>query len=369
MYISQDSCINTGPLNTPRASQARRTSRESRASRHPLQGQAHGCLTKPLSELARENPSIVVADVAAFSMRSTDIRHSEASRAGKVKRPLNAFMLYRKAYQNVAKTQCKRDNHQQVSSVCGESWKTREPSSIIDHFNHLASVEKQLHERAFPEYRYDPVPAKRLRDSSEIDPACNSDTSDADITARSRRGGRGRGVRPQSRLRRSLIEDGNNQETNARESFQFDHWQGAPGVLFPDVGQQGSITYSGLGSQATRGSGPIADQLFDVMLPFSSSYSGQTMMSFSSSGALDESCLDPTLRQAATSSRFGQLPVPSADASMGWGLGAGDVIPDLDANGAHNAYLRGTDVDWTVEQLGEGSHFEDWMGQSETFGH
>lgn len=333
----------------------------------PSQGQAHGCLTKPLSGIAREDPSIVVADVAAFSMRSTDIRHSEATKAGKVKRPLNAFMLYRKAYQNVAKTQCKRDNHQQVSSICGESWKMREPSSVIDHFNHLASVEKQLHERAFPEYRYDPVPAKRLRDSAEADRAYNSDKSDADTTSRSRRGGRGRSARPQSRLRKSLVGDDNGQQTNARETFQFDHWQGALSAPFPDVGQQGSFTYSGLESQATRGSGPIAGQLFDVMLPFSGSYSGQTVMSFKPGEELDESCLDPTLRQAATSSRFGQLPVLSADDFMGWGVGAGEGMPDLDANGAHNAYLRGTDADWTVEQLGEGSHFEDWMGQSEAF--
>lgn len=368
--MPQDTSAATGNLHVPRPSQqrARKSSREAR-TRQSSQGQLQGCLSKPLSELARENPSIVVSDVAAFSMRSTELRLSEAATAGKVKRPLNAFMLYRKAYQNVAKTQCKRDNHQQVSSVCGESWKLREPSSVIDHFNHLASVEKQLHERAFPEYRYDPVPAKRLREASDVDPAGTSDNSDADVAVRSGRGGRGRSARPPSRLRRSHTGGDQVQATTAsREPYHIDPWQTAQSTLFPEQGAAGaSFTYADLENHLPRGAAQAGNQLFDMMLPFPGNFPGQTLP-LGSYGPIDD-CLDPLLRRCAVDPQFAQKPVSGAGtSSVGWGVGSYDVIPDLDANGAHNAYLRGNEGDWAVEQLGEGSHFEDWMGQGDGSG-
>ncbi|PTB39748.1 hypothetical protein M441DRAFT_110959, partial [Trichoderma asperellum CBS 433.97] len=73
-----------------------------------------------------------------------------------IKRPLNAFMLYRKFYQDVAKTCCTKNNHQQVSTVCGDSWKNLESSQLVREFTRLAAEERKRHVEAFPSYKYDP---------------------------------------------------------------------------------------------------------------------------------------------------------------------------------------------------------------------
>ncbi|KZL80968.1 hmg box protein [Colletotrichum incanum] len=129
-------------------------------------------VTKPLSELAKEQPHIPVADIGAYVQRSADVRMKEVEESktpGRIKRPMNAFMLYRKAYQNLAKGLCTQNNHQVVSQVCGSGWPL-EPEHVRDQFNEWAKEERANHQKAHPGYKFTPSkPRPKAREEEESD--------------------------------------------------------------------------------------------------------------------------------------------------------------------------------------------------------
>ncbi|KAL0766124.1 hypothetical protein CaCOL14_011322 [Colletotrichum acutatum] len=126
----------------------------------------------PLSELAKEQPHIPVADIGAYVQRSSEIRMKEVEESktpGRIKRPMNAFMLYRKAYQNLAKSLCTQNNHQLVSQVCGAGWPL-EPEHIRDQFNEWAKEERANHQLAHPGYKFTPSkPRPKAREEEDSD--------------------------------------------------------------------------------------------------------------------------------------------------------------------------------------------------------
>ncbi|EHK16367.1 uncharacterized protein TRIVIDRAFT_19768, partial [Trichoderma virens Gv29-8] len=75
-----------------------------------------------------------------------------------VKRPLNAFMLYRRTFQKMVSVFCKgeKENHQEISKATGYCWRNLEPQKIHDIFERLYALERQHHKLAHPEYKYDP---------------------------------------------------------------------------------------------------------------------------------------------------------------------------------------------------------------------
>lgn len=116
-------------------------------------------LEKPLSELTRDWTHIPVVDIEAYVNRSIEERRREVEDGkcpGKVKRPMNSFMLYRKAYQNRTKDWCLQNNHQVVSQVCGDSWPL-EPDSVKEQFSEWARIERQNHQNAHPGYKFSPA--------------------------------------------------------------------------------------------------------------------------------------------------------------------------------------------------------------------
>lgn len=118
-------------------------------------------LEKPLSELTRTWTHVPVVDIDAYVNRSAEIRRQEVEEGknpGKVKRPMNSFMLYRKAYQNRTKNWCLQNNHQVVSQVCGDSWPL-EPDTVRAQFNEWARIERQNHQNAHPGYKFSPAKA------------------------------------------------------------------------------------------------------------------------------------------------------------------------------------------------------------------
>ena len=121
-------------------------------------------MTTPLSILC-EDMNIEEIDIVAYANRSVEVRQKEveSSKNGKTKRPSNAFMLYRKAFQNRAKQLKKHDNHQIVSKVCGSSWKN-EQEHIKIQFNDLARRESELHKAAFPDYKFAPARPTKGKD-------------------------------------------------------------------------------------------------------------------------------------------------------------------------------------------------------------
>ena len=126
-------------------------------------------LLKPLSELARDYPDVLVADIGAYVHRTAAVRQREVEESkipGKIKRPMNAFMLYRKAYQNLAKILCTQNNHQVVSQVCGDGWPL-EPDQIREQFNDWAKVERTNHQNAHPGYKFTPAKPRKKKDELE----------------------------------------------------------------------------------------------------------------------------------------------------------------------------------------------------------
>jgi hypothetical protein len=116
-------------------------------------------LYEPLSELAKDM-KIPVFDILAYVNRSNAERRNEIDQGkfpGKVMRPLNSFMLYRKAYQNLANEWCFQMRSKQccqaLSQVVGDSWRL-EPDSIKAQFVEWFRVERINHQKAHPDYSY-----------------------------------------------------------------------------------------------------------------------------------------------------------------------------------------------------------------------
>ncbi|KAL8419472.1 hypothetical protein RB594_002620 [Gaeumannomyces avenae] len=132
-------------------------------------------VTRPLSELAVEM-GIEVEDMHAYVTRSTEERHQEIDRTGtkdrgRIKRPMNSFMLYRKAYQLMTKKYCGQDNHQVVSRVCGDSWRHLESDAFKAGFERLAKLDRAGHKAAWPNYKFQPAKprGKKGKDADEDD--------------------------------------------------------------------------------------------------------------------------------------------------------------------------------------------------------
>lgn len=148
------------PMSSARSTPAATTRfagvRKNRAKKAP---EADITLQAPLSVLTKdfETP---LRDMEAWANRSAEERRKEAEKAGwKIARPMNRFMMYRSAYAERTKKWCDQNNHQIVSKVTGQSWKKLEPKEIKDYYDRLATIERENHQRAFPDYKFAPAKA------------------------------------------------------------------------------------------------------------------------------------------------------------------------------------------------------------------
>ena len=112
-------------------------------------------LEKPLSELTKEMTNIAIKDMEAWVNRPVEERHKEKRPDGSVKRPSNSFMLYRSAYTERCRELEKSKNHQDISSVAGASWAI-ETTEVKAQFDGWAKTERENHQRAFPDYKFQP---------------------------------------------------------------------------------------------------------------------------------------------------------------------------------------------------------------------
>ena len=100
-----------------------------------------------------------VTDIEAYVTRSTETRLSEVGtgkQPGKIRRPQNSFMLYRKAYQKRAMEWCKGATSQTASMVAAKSWAI-ETEDVKLQFKKWAGIEQDQHLIAFPGYKYRPL--------------------------------------------------------------------------------------------------------------------------------------------------------------------------------------------------------------------
>jgi hypothetical protein len=119
---------------------------------------------KPLSELVKREGSPIL-DIESYVQRPECERKDEVEKGktqGKVKRPLNAFMLYRKVYQKHVKKHYAINNHRLVSQLCGASW-ALEPECVQKEYTKWANVERDHHTKTWPEYKFSPGRPKKKR--------------------------------------------------------------------------------------------------------------------------------------------------------------------------------------------------------------
>lgn len=154
-------------------------------------------MEKPLSELAKNCKEVPVDDIQAYVNRPIEVRLKEVAEGkepGKIKRPMNSFMLYRKAYQHITKYWCEKNNHQVVSQVCGDSWPL-EPDSVKRQFSDWAQIERHNHQSAHPGYKFSPskpgtVKVSKRRSSTNLitDDSDSEDRSFKDFPPKRQRG-------------------------------------------------------------------------------------------------------------------------------------------------------------------------------------
>ncbi|KAI1476147.1 hypothetical protein F4774DRAFT_259227 [Daldinia eschscholtzii] len=139
-------------------------------------------LDAPLSVLVKDITTVQDTNIEDYVNRGADIRQREVreSKDGKVKRPMNAFMLYRKSYQNRAKEWRKHDNHQVISRICGVSW-AMEPRSLKEQFDAYSKIERANHGLAFPDYKFAPAKAKNRKTGSRSTTAVDSEDEGSDL--------------------------------------------------------------------------------------------------------------------------------------------------------------------------------------------
>jgi hypothetical protein len=109
--------------------------------------------TQPLSVLTQAS-SIPLCDIGEYVHRSVKVRRKESQQrhCGKVRRPLNAFFLYRKAYYERMLELSFRSG-QEISKLCGKSW-ALEPEVLREQYTKWAEVEKDNHTQAHPGYKF-----------------------------------------------------------------------------------------------------------------------------------------------------------------------------------------------------------------------
>lgn len=124
----------------------------------------------------------------AWTTRPKEKRVTELGKGGRIPRPMNSFMLYRSAYAERCKIWCTQNNHQVVSTVCGESW-ALEPPEVKQLYADYAQVERENHAKAHPDYRFSPTKAgttgrKRKRTTPDDEDEEPSDLDDPDFEYR-----------------------------------------------------------------------------------------------------------------------------------------------------------------------------------------
>ena len=118
-------------------------------------------LQKPLSELD-EVSQIPLFDIEEFVNRPIETRQADALNSKKCKtpRPMNAFILYRKAYTPRAAAFLLSNgrtsvDHQKVSALSGASWKM-ETAEVKKRFHELGDTERERHKEACIDWQYQP---------------------------------------------------------------------------------------------------------------------------------------------------------------------------------------------------------------------
>lgn len=171
-----------------------------------------------------------------WARRPKEQRLTEIGKGGKISRPMNSFILYRSAYAERCKVWCAQNNHQVVSTVCGQSW-ARESAEVKQLYSDYASLERENHAKAHPDYRFSPSKAapkgrKRKHPASEDDEPSDLDDPTYEYRPSAATQGRKRAKTPGSVATMPVSQRGgyDNEGENGRErsTFQYNNPGKAP---------------------------------------------------------------------------------------------------------------------------------------------
>lgn len=130
-------------------------------------------LEVPLSVWGADN-NVQPQDVADFATRDIDQRITRALKDGYVKRNLNIFFLYKRAYSRVAQAWLTQ-YHPSMSktqpplvTLVGESWK-KESAGFKSYYNKFSEQEREGLKNAFPDYKYKPGAKKAQVKHNEVE--------------------------------------------------------------------------------------------------------------------------------------------------------------------------------------------------------
>jgi hypothetical protein len=169
-------------------------------------------LVEPLSEWAKNN-GIQPKDVHAFATRDINKRVAQAARSGYVKRNLNVFFLYKRAYGTVAQAWMKihhpslAQTQPPLVTLVGESW-AKESAEFKRSYTIYSDLEKEGLRNAFPHYKYKPGAKKGHIGATTSTKESHSHTKHGSSTAHLDRGRQARSDTPMgtNRARGSELE-------------------------------------------------------------------------------------------------------------------------------------------------------------------
>ncbi|ETS77571.1 hypothetical protein PFICI_11445 [Pestalotiopsis fici W106-1] len=96
------------------------------------------------------------------------------TKAPKVPRPRNAFILYRQHHQASVAAQHPGLANPEISKLIGEKWR-EQPEEVKDSWKRLAEEEKLRHQRQYPDYRYQPRRGGKNGTSGKPAPGASAD--------------------------------------------------------------------------------------------------------------------------------------------------------------------------------------------------
>ncbi|RDA92161.1 hypothetical protein CP533_5600 [Ophiocordyceps camponoti-saundersi (nom. inval.)] len=325
-------------------------------------------LDKPLSQHMKDRGDIEIFDVKAHVHRDT--RKSEVAEGGKVKRPLNAFLLYRKhVIIFIKKTflaEENKNNQQVVSRICGDSWKM-ETDEIKAKFKKLAQEEKKMHGKAFPGYKYTPKTGKKPENDADGTKPGNTNPKSPLTSSGGRPGDATESSHAVRESQPPIYRPPTQAGMGEARAIQDIHADGRYALASQHPQQQ--LHYPGYSDDfaCNWNQEELPPQGCDYSLGTSADMQPRQLPVDPSDVYIDPTFL-PSMEEPVYHWH------PTGDVMRGhqawhpqnYSLNEmGMTMPDLDVNGAHSAYLRGAQEDWEIEQLGESGTFNNWMMQEE----
>lgn len=141
-------------------------------------------LTIPLSEWAKQT-GIQPKDIQSFATRDIKKRIAQAESSGYVKRNLNVFFLYKRAFRDVAQAWMEIHHPEQAKTqpplvtLVGESW-AKESLEFKKSYTYYSDLERDGLRLAFPDYKY--RPGYKKDQATESQPEKHAEDADDDST-------------------------------------------------------------------------------------------------------------------------------------------------------------------------------------------